>query len=1223
MGIYLRRSPDPFSERSWDEEPRPILAESDAYRQLRGELERYVTGELNGSSYLISGHRGSGKTTLVLKAIQDVRLDLEREGIRPLLIRLSGPDLLSDPPRAKETAPEPDEPSGEGQPDSEAFGEKDAREEASKQTDSRSPRAEAALKRITLAIYRSLCRQITWSLSRREGGLEDRLSPQTQREMAAELQLLLDSAPGPGELREYWLRLGCLESGLLFHPSYARRGQGHRELVATASAAQAYQKLIGKLTKSEKKTSEAKRDSSAAFTGESKGTELIQAVSTLVAASAVGAGVAFEQLLAGLAAAAVALFGGWGVNFDLTRAWNRSRSDDYSFILDTSLATLERELPILVERLRAAGLAPIFVVDELDKVNDLTGSMEVVVNHLKQFVSEGAFFCFLTDRDYFETLRRRLGRDPYPPEYTYFRDQILISYRPDDLRKYLKEVLQIDTPTDEADREILINILLHRASLHVIDLRRELRRMTRVPKDTQQFDLEPGKVRSELGSLLEAAMQIAIEVVFAEDEVQLRLEADPGFAQLMVDALYFPSRNWRNGETELDLSEDSFRKYLSDRMQPNERTGADSSDAAENCYLTDPDVKELHGLARRVVFLLVNFRRLTSLKSRPAGWSKSYDDLLDSLIKRLTEYFRGNYQPGVLSPRVAGSGIEASRRTTERKIAPPARYHWLCDCFGRSVAADKTNPRRHRGGFPAYKEEAESAKAEIDVTDREEQTVAENSPSTESKQVTSARGMGCEEAGDGQLEEPQGAVMPGSKQAPRDEVQVSAPLSFLDEKFRNALLEGELPLERFSNWSKLRKILLDLNGAIFDLTDLFDLESLGTELGLLSTTPSWLQVKDALDRLALADQEPRFGIFFEEDVHLVTSYLRMLTLRLPCVYVSYHLALSALGGLSTEKQLTLGSSLKALVDLLELSKLERSGNSDMKLLQKMVESSGDWIKNPPRFSLNLDSQAWKSLPKFVADPDLPLKEMADTLWTVWDQRLKRFLRLRQENIEPSFLDLVSRVRSLPPGQLLSTHLKGLGLHVWGRLLNSALEQEELGHPPPWFVFSAARSLEIPLQFLRSILPSIESPSEYFGSLDTAKFHHWRKWAASLGSERLRGCALLLYAGEPELTENWLVPHGFSCLPINLQTVRDLSLILAFGSFGRTPIVILWEENAERSLGLGTKEHIPLADPTGMRSVSLVRELEEYRAFPRVVVRPDDSSTKIIERAVLKLEDVRS
>jgi hypothetical protein len=63
----------------------------------------------------------------------------------------------------------------------------------------------------------------------------------------------------------------------------------------------------------------------------------------------------------------------------------------------------------LVDHFRRAGLAPVFVVDELDKIDHLAQFMETMVKRLKQFMTERSFFCFIAPREYLEHLRRRSG----------------------------------------------------------------------------------------------------------------------------------------------------------------------------------------------------------------------------------------------------------------------------------------------------------------------------------------------------------------------------------------------------------------------------------------------------------------------------------------------------------------------------------------------------------------------------------------------------------------------------------------------------------------------------------------------------------------------------------------------------------------------------------------------------------------------------------------------
>ena len=82
----------------------PLLVESSASRVLRQELQRYCEGKITGRSFLIAGHRGAGKTTLVAKAFMEVLREAEEEAtmLRPLFIPLHGPSLF---PRPGESAP--------------------------------------------------------------------------------------------------------------------------------------------------------------------------------------------------------------------------------------------------------------------------------------------------------------------------------------------------------------------------------------------------------------------------------------------------------------------------------------------------------------------------------------------------------------------------------------------------------------------------------------------------------------------------------------------------------------------------------------------------------------------------------------------------------------------------------------------------------------------------------------------------------------------------------------------------------------------------------------------------------------------------------------------------------------------------------------------------------------------------------------------------------------
>jgi hypothetical protein len=59
---------------------------------------------------------------------------------------------------------------------------------------------------------------------------------------------------------------------------------------------------------------------------------------------------------------------------------------------------------VLLRRVKDAGFAPIFVLDELDKAEHAQTSLENFLKLAKHIVTDHAAFLFLTNRDYFELL---------------------------------------------------------------------------------------------------------------------------------------------------------------------------------------------------------------------------------------------------------------------------------------------------------------------------------------------------------------------------------------------------------------------------------------------------------------------------------------------------------------------------------------------------------------------------------------------------------------------------------------------------------------------------------------------------------------------------------------------------------------------------------------------------------------------------------------------------
>ena len=70
MPIKINQYREPFSPESFKYPS--LVAKSDASRLLSRELVHYRDGYIRGRSFLLSGHRGSGKTTTVLQALLEV-----------------------------------------------------------------------------------------------------------------------------------------------------------------------------------------------------------------------------------------------------------------------------------------------------------------------------------------------------------------------------------------------------------------------------------------------------------------------------------------------------------------------------------------------------------------------------------------------------------------------------------------------------------------------------------------------------------------------------------------------------------------------------------------------------------------------------------------------------------------------------------------------------------------------------------------------------------------------------------------------------------------------------------------------------------------------------------------------------------------------------------------------------------------------------------------------
>lgn len=740
MPLRIRESPEPLSPASYDLAQECVLVDSDAYRLLVQELRRYCRREVTGRSFLISGHRGSGKTTLVSNAFLEVWKESERSlsRVRPLLVQLHGPNLLPDP-----------ELLGGGRTGFSEGREGDGKGEDEPETPTGESDAFLALKQITLSLHRALVKEVAAAYRKRV--LEATSAGEPRRaellELAAQLEVELWECPGPARLREFWARGGFLHTGVLFRgvseggagtdtdrPA-AEPDQGFRELLAISGVCEAYRRISGKYELEEKALESAEKKLQASLTADA-GKDLFGPLMSLLTGGLTGAGLfAAKQggLPATLGGIAAALGAATVFKYSALRSRDRKVSREYSFIFDLSVATLDRVLPMLIERLLNAGLAPVFTVDELDKVADLSDRILGMVHQLKKFVAESAFFCFLTDRSYFERMTRRSTEDAYPVEYTYFTHQLFIVFSPADLHRYLERVLEPPPPPatagagaeaavaapatgseDHADHPIVPFVLLHRSQMHTLDLRRMIAGWRGTDGN---LALAPGVVRGP-AYRLDLMIQTAVEVVLDRGHLWARMDREKEFRRVAHDALYYPTRRWRQGLV-LDLGEaalDEFRSYLKERVGREVRRAdpglpEEDGEQPEPDPVGEEDVRFLYGEVRELAVLLSDWRRFKVELDRWGGpgtghpWRSVKQLLLDALKLEQLE----------ASPLLVPDGEEDGWR-----------FRWCFDMSGRPCP-----PPGREGTAPPGAETAPPAeewRADLEFVERFAEVLAEVTP---------------------------------------------------------------------------------------------------------------------------------------------------------------------------------------------------------------------------------------------------------------------------------------------------------------------------------------------------------------------------------------------------------------------------------------------------------------------------------------------------------------
>lgn len=390
------------------------------------------------------------------------------------------------------------------------------------------------------------------------------LNDSDRTELAEQLRIDLHGVPRLSRLRDLFRRARVLEDGVLFRTASGEM-RGTRELAALWSASRAYMRVAGKLTSehSETKGQKTERTSGSSDPTATKDFHPLFA-SALALLTGLGLTAAEYPLVgvgAGLLTGLVSLL---ALDARTSRKMELLEEASETFEPDTTAHSLVRLLPRLVHELRDIGLAPIFVVDELDKVDDLNHKLTGLVELLKSVVADETFFCFLTDRDYFAEQQHQ-GRDgAYSRAHTLFAQSEYIVYSPVEMRRFVSEVVKpppVASEKENAAREaaaLFAYSTVLRVYGHAIDLRRELARVT---GGTDRVLTTVTELRSDRRRHLEATVAMAMEHVLLRPDIRSQL-TDAHLTQVLIDTLYLPVRSWLSGDGWFFTAPDDIRAEL-------------------------------------------------------------------------------------------------------------------------------------------------------------------------------------------------------------------------------------------------------------------------------------------------------------------------------------------------------------------------------------------------------------------------------------------------------------------------------------------------------------------------------------------------------------------------------------------------------------------------------------------------------------------------------------
>jgi len=308
----------------------------------------------------------------------------------------------------------------------------------------------------------------------------------------------------------------------------------------------------------------------------------------------------------------------------------------------------------------------------------------------------------------------------YGRNYSYFSHRIFVALMPEDLHRYLQQLLvhdESDPANDSIDIQLVRWVLLHRSELNALALNRLLESwrdsddMLRLP--SERGLREPGEYS------LDITLQVAVETALATAQEAYLAKRRPRLQMPLLDAAYYVSRQrahfdrrgqraqLQDAEHDLDLSVDgrqAFADYLRQRMnlQEDRRPGDEFDDGRPSKAahpLSDEEIDWLQGVAIDVAKSLCKppqradeagtaqtmFRRWIDCNA--PGWSRrglavpppSFDQYL----------LTGEQSPLIELPPQAPSdaGDEEATDAVEEALGETLRFRWRVRPFEQRRSA--------------------------------------------------------------------------------------------------------------------------------------------------------------------------------------------------------------------------------------------------------------------------------------------------------------------------------------------------------------------------------------------------------------------------------------------------------------------------------------------------------------------------------------------------------